>query len=400
MRTQDIISKVDQYGAHNYHPLPIAIKEAKGGTVTDVEGKRYIDCLAAYSAMNLGHNHPRIISAATKQLSRVSVTSRAFHHDLMGDFLELACTTFKQDRALPMNSGAEAVETAVKLARKWAYEVRGVESDRAEIIVFENNFHGRTTTIVSFSSEPEYKRNFGPLTPGFKILPYGDLAAVKAAINKNTAAVLIEPIQGEAGILIPPVGFLKGLQDVCKSQNVLLMLDEIQTGLGRTGKMGAYEHEGLAKPDVLILGKALGGGIYPVSLVLARNEVMGVLKPGHHGSTFGGNALACAIGIEALKVILDEKLCERSAGMGEYMMGELRKIESSHIAELRGRGLMIGVEIKASSGKARPFCEKMAELGVLCKETHDQVIRFTPPLVIDRPDIDFVVKTLRAVLNA
>lgn len=400
MRTEEIISKVDRYGAHNYHPLPIVLKEGRGVTVTDVNGKRYIDCLAAYSAMNLGHGHPRIVAAATRQLSRVAVTSRAFHHDLMGEFLELACKTLGQDRALPMNSGAEAVETAVKLARKWAYEVKGVPSDQAEIIVFENNFHGRTTTVISFSSEPEYKRNFGPLTPGFKIVPYGDLQAVKAALTSRTAAVLMEPIQGEAGILIPPAGFLKSLQALCRQERVLLMLDEIQTGLGRTGKLAAYQHETSDKPDVLILGKALGGGIYPVSLVLASDEVMGVLKPGHHGSTFGGNALACAIAIEALKVILEEKLCERSASMGEYLRSELAKVPSPHIQEIRGRGLMIGVEIRAQSGKARPFCEKMADAGVLCKETHDQVIRFTPPLVIDRPDIDFVVKTFRAALGS
>ncbi|MFN3431862.1 MAG: ornithine--oxo-acid transaminase, partial [Candidatus Sericytochromatia bacterium] len=361
----------DRFGAHNYHPLGLVIREAKGAWVTDVEGRRYLDCLSAYSAVNQGHNHPHIMQALIDQASRVTLTSRAFYNDKLGLFYQKLATFAGMDKVLPMNTGAEAVETALKAARKWGYQVKGVAEGQAEIIVCEGNFHGRTTTIVSFSTEQQYREGFGPFTPGFKVIPYGDAAALEAAITPNTVAFLLEPIQGEAGIIVPPDGFLRRAAELCRANNVLLMLDEIQTGLGRTGKTFCYQHEGIT-PDVLVLGKALSGGFYPVSAMLAREDVMAVFKPGDHGSTFGGNPLGCAVAMAALEVIEQEKLVERSAHLGEMVFKRLRALESPYITDVRGKGLMVGIELNTA---ARPFCESLWAHGVLCKETHHKVIR-------------------------
>jgi ornithine--oxo-acid transaminase len=388
----------DRFGAHNYHPLDVVISRADGAWVWDVEGKRYMDFLAAYSAVNQGHCHPRLVKTLVEQACRVALTSRAFRNDQLGPFCMEICELTGFARVLPMNTGAEAVETAVKAARKWGYTVKGIEDDQAEIIVFDGNFHGRTTTIVSFSADPEYRFGFGPFTPGFRILPYGDIDAVKAAMNPNVCAVLVEPIQGEAGIVAPPEGFLRQLRELTEANNVLLMTDEIQSGLGRTGKLFAYEHEGI-RPDVVIIGKALSGGMYPVSAILADDEVMGVFKPGEHGSTYGGNPLGAAVAREALKVLIEEKMVERSAELGVYFMEKLRAISSPHVKLIRGKGLWIGIVLKESAGGARRFCEALQERGLLCKETHHTVIRVAPPLTITREEIDWAVGQIREVLT-
>jgi len=393
----EMIDLCETYGAHNYHPLPIVIEKAERVWVWDPEGNRYMDMLSAYSALNQGHRHPRIIQALKDQADKVTLTSRAFHVELMGPFLEKVVKLCEMEMALPMNTGAEAVETAIKAARKWGYQKKGVPKDKAEIVVFTNNFHGRTTTIVGFSSEEAYKEGFGPFTPGFKLVEYGDFDALQAAVNDNTVAILMEPIQGEGGILIPPDGYLKKTRELCDSKNVLLLMDEIQTGLGRTGRLFAYQYEDM-KPDMLILGKALGGGVIPVSMVVSSKEVLGVFQPGDHGSTFGGFPLACATGIAALDVTVDEKLPERSHELGEYFMGALRDLNSPHVKEVRGKGLLIGVEIKKESGVARPFCENLMNEGLLCKETHESVVRFAPPLVIEREEIDWAMERIRKVL--
>jgi ornithine--oxo-acid transaminase len=392
--TQFYIELDETYSAHNYHPLDVVIERAEGVWVYDVEGNRYLDCLSAYSAVNQGHCHPRIMDAAVAQMQRVTLTSRAFRNDKMGPFLKELCELAGYDMALPMNSGAEAVETAIKAARKWGYQVKGVPADRAEIIVCEGNFHGRTTTIVGFSSEEQYKEDFGPFTPGFVMVPYGDAAAIEAAITPNTVAFLFEPIQGEGGVVTPAEGYLKAVADICARHNVLMVADEIQTGLGRTGKLFACEHEGV-RPDLIVLGKALSGGFYPVSAVLADREVMGLLRPGDHGSTFGGNPLGAAIGRAALGVIIDEKLVERSASLGEYFKGRLERIESTHVKEIRGKGLFIGVELHVP---ARRFCEALQARGILCKETHENVIRFAPPLIITKDEIDWAISQIEPVL--
>ena len=396
-RTQEHIHLAETFGAHNYHPLPIVIERGQRIWVWDVEGKRYMDCLSAYSALNQGHCHPRLVAVAKQQVEKLTLTSRAFHNDRMGSFLQELAQLCRMEMVLPMNSGAEAVETAIKAARKWGYTKKGVEADKAEMIVFENNFHGRTTTIVGFSSEPQYRAGFGPFTPGFRIVPYGDLEAVRAAVDPNTVGVLVEPIQGEAGVVVPPEGFLRALRELCTAERVLLIADEIQTGLGRTGRLFCCEYEGV-QPDMYIVGKALGGGFYPVSAVVAAKEILGVFQPGDHGSTFGGNPFACALAQEALRIIVEEKLSERAQEMGAYFMSRLREISSPHVREVRGKGLLIGVELKAESGPARPFCEKLMEKGLLCKETHQQVIRFAPPLVIEREEIDWAISRVQEVL--
>lgn len=397
-RTQELIAMAETYGAHNYHPLDVVIETAEGVWVYDVEGKKYLDCLSAYSAVNQGHRHPKVVEAMVQQAGRVTLTSRAFHNDQIGPFLKELTTLCRKEMALPMNTGAEAVETAIKACRKWGYQVKGIPEGKAEIIVCSNNFHGRTTTIVGFSSEDQYREGFGPFTPGFVMVPYGDLETFAGAITPNTAGFLFEPIQGEGGVIVPPEGYLRGTYDLCKKNRILWLDDEIQTGFGRTGKLFCCEWEGITDPDLLILGKALGGGIYPVSAVVANKEILGVFRPGDHGSTFGGNPLACAIARAALRIIDDEKLVERSSELGAYFMNRLREIPSPHVREVRGRGLLVGVEIKKDSGPARPFCEKLRDLGILCKETHEQVIRFAPPLVIRKDEIDWMLERVAQVL--
>ncbi len=396
--TADFIDLEERYGAHNYHPLDVVISRGEGVWVWDVEGKKYLDFLAAYSAVNQGHCHPEILNAAIGQARQVTLTSRAFRSDQLGPFYQEFCELTGFQRFLPMNTGAEAVETALKTARKWAYKVKGVPEGKAEILAFTNNFHGRTITIVSFSTEEMYKDGFGPFTPGFKVLPYGDAEAVAAAMNPNVAAVLIEPIQGEAGIIVPPAGYLKRLREITQENNCLLMVDEIQSGLGRTGKMFAYEHEGI-RPDVVIVGKALSGGFYPVSGILADDDVMGVFSPGEHGSTYGGNPMAAAVGRAALRALVDEKMVENSAEMGEYFLGRLKTIDSKHVKEIRGIGLWIGIELHKEAGGARRFCEALQHEGLLCKETHDHVIRIAPPLIIKKEEIDWAVERLAKVLT-
>jgi len=393
------IDEVSKWSANNYNPLPVVLSWGKGVWVKDVDGKKYLDCLSSYSALNQGHRHPKIIAALKKQADRLTLSSRAFHNDRMGAFLKKLCQVCAMEMALPMNTGSEAVETAIKIVRRWGYDVKGVPADQAEIIACHNNFHGRTTTIVGFSTDEQYRRGFGPFTPGFRMIPYGDARALRDAITPNTVGFLVEPIQGEGGVIIPPLGYLAEAQRICRERNVLLMADEIQTGLGRTGRLFCYEHEEGVKPDVLILGKALGGGVYPVSAVVSSKTVLGLLKPGDHGSTFGGNPLGSAVAIASLDVLLGEKLSRKSEMMGKYFLAKLSAIRSRHIKEVRGRGLMIAIEIHPSSGKARSFCERLAGLGVLAKDTHDQVIRFTPPLVISRKEIDWAVKRIRAVLG-
>ena len=397
-RTREFIAQADRWSAHNYHPLDVVLTRGEGCYVWDIDGNRYLDCLAAYSAVNQGHCHPRIVGALQEQAAKLTLTSRAFHNDQMGVFLEQLCKTLGYERALPMNTGAEAVETAIKATRKWGYEVKGVAPDRAEIIVMEGNFHGRTTTIVSFSTDEQARDGFGPFTPGFKLVPYGDAEAVQAAMTPNTVGVLVEPIQGEGGVVLPPDGFVAAVATSCRDENVLLVADEVQTGLGRTGRLLASDWEGV-RPDVLILGKALGGGVYPVSAVLADSEVMSVFHPGDHGSTFGGNPLAAAVGQEALAVLLEEHLVEKAEELGEWFMARLRAIDSPHVEQIRGRGLMVGVVIKDSSGPARPFCKALKRRGILAKETHEQVIRFAPPLVITREILEGTLPEIEAVLR-
>ncbi len=395
MTVRDYIELEDRYGAHNYHPLDVVIQRAQGVWVYDVDGKRYLDCLAAYSAVNQGHCHAKIMAALIEQAQRVTLTSRAFRNDQLPLLCRDVHALTGMDQMLPMNSGAEAVETALKAARKWGYNVKGLPEDKAEIIACANNFHGRTITIVSFSTETQYREGFGPFTPGFKIIPYNDADALARAITPNTCAFLVEPIQGEAGILVPHDGYLKKCEELCRKNNVLLVLDEIQSGLGRTGRLFAYNHENV-RPDMVIVGKALSGGYYPVSAVLASKEILGVFKPGDHGSTFGGNPLACAVARASLQVLAEEKLVERSAELGDYFLGKLRTLRSPHVVEVRGRGLWIGIELK---GSARPYCEKLKDEGILCKETHDHVIRVAPPLVIKRDEIDWAFDRFEKVLQ-
>ena len=395
--TQDYIALETKYGANNYHPLDVVIARGEGCWVWDVEGRKYLDFLAAYSAVNQGHCHPEIVNAAIGQARQVTLTSRAFRNDQLGPFYQEICELSGFGRFLPMNTGAEAVETALKTARKWAYKVKGVPEGKAEILAFANNFHGRTITIVSFSTEELYRSGFGPFTPGFRVLPYGDAEAVAQAMHPNVAAVLVEPIQGEAGIVVPPAGYLKRLREITQTHNCLLIADEIQSGLGRTGKLFAYEHEGV-RPDVVIVGKALSGGFYPVSGILADDPVMGVFQPGEHGSTYGGNPMAAAVGRAALRVLVDERMVENSAAMGEYFMGRLRRIESKHVKEVRGVGLWIGIELHREAGGARRFCEALQHEGLLCKETHDHVIRIAPPLTIKKEEIDWALERLARVL--
>lgn len=394
-KTTKIIEQTTKFGANNYHPLPIVIAKAEGVWVESPEGDRYMDMLSAYSAVNQGHCHPKIIQALKDQADKVTLTSRAFHNDQLGPWYEKICQVTNKNMALPMNTGAEAVETALKAARRWGYDVKGIAENQAEIIACTGNFHGRTMGAVSLSSDPEYKRGFGPMLPGIKLIPYGDLEALKAAITPNTAAFLIEPIQGEAGIILPPEGFLKKAFELCKEENVLFIADEIQVGLARTGKMFACDWEEV-EPDMLILGKALGGGVFPISCVVANSDVLGVFNPGSHGSTFGGNPLACAVSLAALDVIEEEKLAERSLELGNYFLEQLKTINNPIIKEIRGRGLFIGVELTET---ARPYCEQLKEAGLLCKETHDTVIRFAPPLIITKEEIDWAIEKIQNVLS-
>jgi ornithine--oxo-acid transaminase len=395
--SKEIIEVTEKYGARNYLPLPIVISKAEGCWVEDPEGNRYMDMLSAYSALNQGHRHPRIIGALKEQADRVTLTSRAFHNDQLGELYRDIAKLTGMDMVLPMNTGAEAVETSVKAARKWGHTVKGIALDTAEIIVCEGNFHGRTTTVISFSSEDAYKKYFGPLTPGFRIIPYGDADALRKAITPATCAFLVEPIQGEAGVVIPPAGYLKKCREICDENNVLLMVDEIQTGFGRTGKMFCVDHEGVV-PDVIIMGKALSGGVLPVSAVASKKEVLGVFNPGEHGSTFGGSPLACAVARAAIAVMLDEKLTERSAELGAYFKEQIVKMDSPHVKEVRGSGLFIGVDLTEKAGPARPFCERLKEAGILCKETHESVIRFAPPLIISKEDLDWAIERIRKIL--
>ncbi|MBM4169712.1 MAG: ornithine--oxo-acid transaminase [Ignavibacteria bacterium] len=395
MKPKDYIELERQYGARNYAPLDIVIQHGEGVWVTDVEGKRYMDCLAAYSALNQGHCHPRIVEAFTAQARELTLTSRAFRNDKLGLLYRELHRLTGYEMFLPMNSGAEAVETAVKAARKWGYTKKGIPENKADIICASENFHGRTTTIISFSSEKQYREGFGPYTPGFPIVRYGDLEDLKSKITSNTAAFLVEPIQGESGVVIPPDGYLKGAAEICRTNNMLLILDEIQSGLGRAGKMFAFEYEGI-RPDMVIIGKALSGGFYPVSAVLSREEVLGVFNPGDHGSTFGGNPLACATAIAALRVIEEEKLVERSYELGEYFLQKLLTIRSPRIKKIRGRGLWIGIVLDTN---ARPYCEALMEQGILCKETHDTVIRIAPPLIITKDEIDWAFERFKSVIE-
>lgn len=395
-RSEEIIEITNYYGAHNYLPLPIVISEAEGVWVKDPEGNKYMDMLAAYSAVNQGHRHPKVIQALKEQADKITLVSRAFHSDNLGKWYEKICKLTGKNQALPMNTGAEAVETALKAARRWAYEVKKIEPEQAEIIAFNGNFHGRTMAPVSLSSETEYQRGYGPLLNGFRKVDFGDIKAVKEAINKNTAAILIEPIQGEAGINVPPEGYLKEIKELCKEHNVLFIADEIQAGLGRSGKMFATDWDNV-KPDIYILGKALGGGVFPISAVLADKEVLGVFTPGSHGSTFGGNPLACAVSLSALDVIIDEDLPSRSLKLGEHFKTELQKIKHPAIKEVRGRGLFIGIELYDN---ARPYCEALKTQGILCKETHDTVIRFAPPLVITKEELDLALEKIIKVFNS
>lgn len=386
-----------QYCAHNYHPLPVVLTRGEGVFVWDENGKKYLDMMSAYSAVSHGHAHPRLVAVVKEQVEKLTIVSRAFHTDRLGPFLERACKLTGQDMALPMNTGAEAVETAIKAARKWAYTVKGVATDKAEIISCSGNFHGRTLAAVAMSDEPQYQKGFGPFPPGFVVVEYGRINALQAAINKNTAAFIVEPIQGEGGIVVPPIGYLNAAAALCREKNVLLICDEIQTGLGRTGKFLACEHEEV-RPDGLILGKALGGGILPVSMFLARREVMDVFTPGDHGSTFGGNPLAAAVGLEALNIIVEDDLTLRSARRGEYMLNKLRKIDSPLISDVRGRGLFIGVEIDPALASARAVCEALMTRGLLSKETHSTVLRLAPPLVIEEAEIDWAITQIGEVL--
>lgn len=393
----DLIAIETQYGANNYKPLDVVLERGEGVYVWDVNGKRYLDFLSAYSAVNQGHGHPRIRQALIEQASRLPLTSRAFRNDQLPLFARELCELTGYEKMLPMNSGAEAVETALKLARRWGYRVKGIPQDQAEIITCKGNFHGRTISIISFSDEAQYQDGFGPFTPGFKLVPYGDIDALERAITPNTAAFMVEPIQGEGGVIIPPEGYLKRAYELCREHNVLFVADEIQTGLGRTGALFAVDHENV-RPDIITIGKALSGGFYPVSAVLADAAIMDMFQPGDHGSTFGGNPIASAVGRAALSVLVDENLIDNARDMGTYFMGRLRRIESPHIKEVRGRGLLIAVELHDSAGGARRFCEALKDEGLLCKETHNTVIRFAPPLVITRDDIDYAMERIERVL--
>jgi ornithine--oxo-acid transaminase len=398
VETSEYIGLEDRFGAHNYHPLDVVLERGEGVWVWDVEGNRYLDFLAAYSAVNQGHAHPHIHQAMIEQAEKLTLTSRAFRNDQLGPLYKEVHELTGYARMLPMNSGAEAVETAIKAARKWGYKIKGVPDGQAEILVFSGNFHGRTTTIVGFSDDPQYRDGFGPFTPGFTLLPYGDLAAVERAMNPNVVAVLVEPIQGESGIVIPPEGYLQGLERLCREHRLLLVADEIQSGLGRTGKLFAFEHEGV-RPDVVIIGKALAGGFYPVSAILADEEVMGVFNPGDHGSTFGGNPLGCAVARAALRVLVEEKLFENSERLGAYFLERLRSIDSPSIKQVRGRGLWIGVELFERVGGARRYCEALQQKGLLCKETHEHTIRFAPPLCITLEELDWAFERIMAVFE-
>lgn len=398
MKQSDYIELEDRFGAQNYKPLDVVIEKGEGVWVWDVEGNKYMDCLSAYSAVNQGHCHPRIKKAMQEQLDKLTLTSRAFRNDQLGPFYKELCTLTNSHKVLPMNSGAEAVETAIKAVRKWGYMVKGVPEDRAEIIVCADNFHGRTISIVGFSTDPVSRRGFGPFTPGFKVIPFGDHKALENAITPDTVGFLVEPIQGEAGVIIPPDGYLKKIREICTTNNVNLIFDEIQTGLGRTGKMLAEEHEGV-EADITLIGKALSGGFYPVSAVLSNTEVLGVLKPGEHGSTFGGNPLACAVAREALKVLKGEDLIRNAQEMGRKFLHGLKAINNNKIREVRGRGLLLAVEFKLDAGGARQYCEKLKESGLLCKETHDNIIRFAPPLVITAKQVDWALERIQPILS-
>nr|WP_321260295.1 ornithine--oxo-acid transaminase [uncultured Pseudodesulfovibrio sp.] len=398
MKSDQYILLEDEFGAHNYKPLDVVIERGDGIWVWDVDGNKYMDCLSAYSAVNQGHCNPKILAAMSEQAKKLTLTSRAFRNDQLGPLYKELCDLTNSHKVLPMNSGAEAVETAIKAVRKWGYQVKGVPENKAEIIVCRNNFHGRTITIVSFSTDPVSTTGFGPFTPGFKVVDFGDAAAFEAAINDNTVAFLVEPIQGEAGVIIPPDGYLKDIRRICDEKGIVLIFDEIQTGLGRTGALLAEEHEGV-EADLTLIGKALSGGFYPVSAVLSNTEVLGVLKPGEHGSTFGGNPLACAVARTALKVLVEDKLIENAQKMGEYFMEGLRKIKNPKIKEVRGRGLLIGVEFHDNAGGARQYCEKLKDAGLLCKETHETIIRFAPPLVITKADINWALERIVPILS-
>lgn len=395
MRPIDLERK---YCAQNYRPLPVTLVRGEGAHVWDDAGRRYLDMMSAYSAVSHGHSHPRLVKVLAEQAAKLAIVSRAFHSDTLGPFLATLCARTGFEQALPMNTGAEAVETAIKAARRWGYQVKGIPEGQAEIVVADGNFHGRTTTIVGFSSEPEYRRGFGPFTPGFRSVPFGDTRAMAAALNERTCAVLVEPIQGESGIVLPPAGWLRDVRHLCDERNVLLVLDEIQSGLGRTGRWFAFEHEGI-KPDALILGKALGGGLLPVSAFCAHHEVMDVFGPGSHGSTFGGNALAAAVAFEALKVLDEERLVERSAALGAYMLERLRAFRSPAVKEVRGRGLWVGVELDPARADAHEVCQRLAAVGVLTKETHDTVIRLAPPFVVQKADLDWALERFEAVIE-
>jgi len=394
-----LIDIESRLGAHNYHPLDVVLTRGEGVWVWDVDGNRYMDCLSAYSAVNQGHCHPKILSALTEQAARLPLTSRAFRNDQLPLFYEEICALTNSHKVLPMNSGAEAVETAIKAVRKWGYEVKGVEPDRAEVIVCENGFHGRTIAIVGFSTDPAARTGFGPFAPGFPIIPFGDADALEQAITPNTVAFLVEPIQGEAGVIIPPDGYLRRVREICSGNNVMLVLDEIQTGLGRTGRLFAEEYEGI-EADVTLVGKALSGGFYPMSAVLSNTEVLGVLKPGEHGSTFGGNPLACAVGRAALKVLVEDGLIENAAHQGAYLLDELSRLRTNQMKEVRGRGLMIAIEFFPEAGGARRFSEAFKDAGLLCKETHQHTLRFAPPLVIKRDQVDWMLETINKVVRA
>nr|WP_321513201.1 ornithine--oxo-acid transaminase [uncultured Pseudodesulfovibrio sp.] len=398
MKSDQYILLEDEFGAHNYKPLDVVIERGEGIWVWDVDGKKYMDCLSAYSAVNQGHCNPKIMAAMFEQAKKLTLTSRAFRNDQLGPLYKELCDLTNSHKVLPMNSGAEAVETAIKAVRKWGYQVKGVPENKAEIIVCRNNFHGRTITIVSFSTDPVSTTGFGPFTPGFKVVDFGDAAAFEAAINENTVAFLVEPIQGEAGVIIPPDGYLKAVRRICDEKGIVLIFDEIQTGLGRTGALLAEEHEGV-EADLTLIGKALSGGFYPVSAVLSNTEVLGVLKPGEHGSTFGGNPLACAVARAALKVLVEDDLIGNAKKMGDYFMEGLRKIRNPKIKGVRGRGLLIGVEFHDNAGGARQYCEKLKDVGLLCKETHETIIRFAPPLVITKTDIDWALERIAPVLS-
>jgi ornithine--oxo-acid transaminase len=399
MKTRDYINLEDELGAHNYKPLDVVLNRGEGIWVWDVEGNKYMDCLSAYSAVNQGHCHPKIMGTMIEQSQILTLTSRAFRNNQLGLLYKELCDLTNSHKVLPMNSGAEAVETVIKAVRKWGYQVKGVPQDQAEIIVCENNFHGRTITIVGFSTDKPSRENFGPFTPGFKIIPFGDSDALEAAITPNTVAFMAEPVQGEAGVIIPPNGYLRKARSICSQNNVVLILDEIQTGLGRTGKLLAEEHEGI-EADLTLIGKALSGGFYPISAVLSNQEVMDVLRPGEHGSTFGGNPLACAIARTALQVLVEEQMIENAAVMGDYFLSNLSKIRSPHIKEVRGRGLMLAVELRPDAGGARQYCETLMSMGLLCKETHEDTIRFAPPLVITKGEIDWALERIDTVLSA